>query len=223
MSDKNKVRLAHNVLDGLSAGRILSRENEQLLRSFLPELPAQKTLAEIIAHVDDAWSVASGNDWGGNSYNPNISIEDWLTELHEQLKGLIYTPDTVPALPDGMRLAEHAVYGRVVTSPKPNRDGIYDLLVPKPKFETGADWEYAHECELTFIDAEPAKPAHPEFLETEANYQNAPAGTVAAKDGWLAWIKQKNGDWSCDGGSEGGSILAQTGKRRVLRWGWTNE
>ena len=62
--------------------------------------------------------------------------------------------------------------------------------------------------------------AHPEFLETEADYQNAPAGTVAAKDGWLAWVKQKNGDWSCDGGSEEGSILAQTGKRHVLRWGW---
>ena len=65
--------------------------------------------------------------------------------------------------------------------------------------------------------------AHPEFLETEADYQNAPAGTVAAKDGWLAWVKQKNGDWSCDGGSEEGSILVQTGKRHVLRWGWTNE
>ena len=68
-----------------------------------------------------------------------------------------------------------------------------------------------------------AESAHPEFLETEADYQNAPAGTVAAKDGWLAWVKQKNGDWSCDGGSEEVSILAQTGKRHVLRWGWTNE
>ena len=65
-----------------------------------------------------------------------------------------------------------------------------------------------------------ARPAHPEFLETEADYENAPSGTVAAKDGWLAWVKQKNGDWSCDGGSEEGSILVQTGKRRVLRWGW---
>ena len=159
MSNENKVRLAHELLDEINARQDLTPEQTEVLRSFLPELPKQKTLAEIIAHVDDAWSVASDNDWGGNSYDPDVSIEGWLTELHEQLKGLIDTPATVPALPAGMRLADHAVYGRVVTSPKPNRDGIYDLLVPKSKFETGADWEYAHECELTFIDAEPAKPA----------------------------------------------------------------
>ena len=189
MTNANDVRRAHEVLDGLFAGRILSRENEQLLRSFLPELPKQKTLAEIIAHVDDAWSVASGNDWGGNGYDPNVSIEDWLTELHEQLKGLIGTPATVPALPAGMRLADHEQYGRVITSPKPNRDGVYDLLVPRPKFETGADWEYAHECELTFIDAEPAKPVRPEFLETEADYQNAPEGTIVACEDSPPWHK----------------------------------
>ena len=220
MSDENKARLAHDVLDGLSAGRILSRENEQLLRSFLPELPKQKTLAEIIAHVDDAWSAASDNGWGGNSYDPDVSIEDWLTEMHEQLKGLIDTPVAVPALPTGMRLADHEQYGRVITSPKPNRDGIYDLLVPKPKFETGADWEYAHECELTFIDAEPAKPAHPEFLETEADYQNAPEGTIVACNDSPPCHKF---------GSEWSSVLFYGMKddrgmsraiRRVLRWGW---
>ena len=220
MSDENKARLAHDVLDGLSAGRILSRENEQLLRSFLPELPAQKTLAEIIAHVDDAWSVASGNDWGGNSYNPNISIEDWLTELHEQLKGLIYTHATVPALPAGMRLADHAVYGRVVTSPKPNRDGIYDLLVPKPKFETGADWEYAHECELTFIDAEPAKPARPEFLETEADYAAAPEGTIVACDDSPPWYKFDSA-WLSTITHGRNDAKDMTGViREVLRWSW---
>ena len=55
MTNTNDVRRAHEVLDGLSAGRILSRENEQLLRSFLPELPKQKTLEEIYKYVDDAW------------------------------------------------------------------------------------------------------------------------------------------------------------------------
>ena len=221
MTNTNDARRAHDVLDGLFAGRILSRENEQLLRSFLPELPKQKALAEIIAHVDDAWSVASDNDWGGNSYNPNISIEDWLTELHEQLKGLIDTPATVPALPVGMRLADHEQYGRVITSPKPNRDGVYDLLVSRPKFETGADWEYAHECELTFTDAEPVKLAPPEFLETEADYTDVPEGTILTMDGLdTAWVKRFDG-WTSTGVSrERTSKELGYVRRRVLRWGW---
>ena len=66
MSDENKARLAHDVLDGLSAGRILSRENEQLLRSFLPEMPKQKTLEEITAHVYDAWLASSDYEFNGD-------------------------------------------------------------------------------------------------------------------------------------------------------------
>ena len=208
MSDENKARLAHDVLDGLSAGRILSRENEQLLRSFLPELPKQKTLEEIHKYVDDAWLKADDPE-----------LKEWLHELHAQLQGLKDTPVTVPALPEGIRLADHAAYGRVVTSPKPNRDGIYDLLVPKSKFATGADWDYAHECELTFIDAEPAKPAYPEFLETEADYENAPEGTIVACDDSPPCHRF---------GSEWSSVLFYGTKddrgmsraiRRVLRWG----
>lgn len=68
-----------------------------------------------------------------------------------------------------------------------------------------------------------AKSAHPEFLETEADYASAPRGTVAAKDGWLPWLKETGGRWSCGGGSEGESSLARSGKRRILRWGWANE
>ena len=220
MSNENKARLAHDVLDGLSAGRILSRENEQLLRSFLPEMPKQKTLEEITAHVYDAWLAASDYEFNGNEYDPDVTIEDWLLELHKQLKGLKDTPATVPALPAGMRLADHAEYGRVVTSPKPDQDGVYVLLISTPKVETGADWEYAHECELTFIDAEPAKPTHPEFLETEADYQNAPHGTVVAVSDRVPWVKVENGDWICGYGTKSDLAMALDGRRQVLRWGW---
>ena len=220
MSNENKVRLAHDVLDGLFEGRILSRENEQLLRSFLPELPKQKTLEEIAVHVYGALLGTSGNDWTGDKYDADVTLEAWLSDLHAQLKGLMDTPATVPALPAGMRLADHENFGRVVTSPKPNRDGIYDLLVPKPKFETGADWEYAHECELTFIDAEPAKSAHPEFLETEADYQDAPEGTIVASSGRFPWVKGAASGWACSGSTNSDFAMSKIGRRNVLRWGW---
>ena len=120
MTNANEVRRAHDVVDGLFAGRILSRKNEQLLRSFLPELPKQMKLEEITEHVRYAWIGTSDNVWDGNSYNTEITLESWLGELYVQLQGL--------------------------------------------------------------SDAEPAKPAHPEFLETEADYQNAPEGTIVACD-----------------------------------------
>ena len=150
MSDENKVRLAHDVLDGLFSGRILSQENEQLLRSFLPELPKQKTLEEIYEYVDDAWLEADGPE-----------SKEWLHELHAQLKGLKDTPVAVPA--------------------------------------------------------------HPEFLETEADYQKAPEGTIVACDDSPPCHKF---------GSEWSSVLFYGMKddrgmsraiSRVLRWGWANE
>ena len=215
MSDAD-IRKAHKLLDYVSQGRAVLDEEIELLRSFLPDLPKQKTLEEIVEHVRDAWVGASGNESAGNSYNTEIALESWLAELYVQLQGLKDTPVTVPALPAGMRLADHEQYGRVITSPKPNRDGVYDLLVPRPKFETGADWEYAHECELTFIDA---KPAHPEFLETEADYQNAPEGTIAACEDSPPWHKFDS-EWLSTAAYEGNSAKGMTGViRRVLRWG----
>lgn len=220
MTTANDARRAHTLLDEIMNGRKLGRHDVDHLRSFLPERPKQKTLEEIIERVYDAWMRTNYNEWAGNIDNPDILIEEWLVELHTQLQGLKDTPVNAPALPAGMRLADHEQYGRVITSPKPNRNGVYDLLVPRPKFETGADWEYAHECELTFIDAEPAKPAHPEFLETEADYQNAPEGTIAAWEDSLPWHKL-NAAWLSTAspvGSDAKSLSNIT--RRVLRWGW---
>ena len=112
MTNTNDVRRAHEVLDGLSAGRILSRENEQLLRSFLPELPKRKTLEELRRDVYDVWAGTNGNEWPDDMH---CDLETWLHELHAQLKGLKGASATVPALPAGMRLADHAEHGRVVS------------------------------------------------------------------------------------------------------------
>ena len=161
MSNENKARLAHDVLDGLSAGRILSQENEQLLRSFLPELPKQKTLEEITIHVLDTWSCTSDNYWGGDRFDPDVSIEDWLGELHAQLKGL--------------------------------------------------------------EDAPAAEPAHPEFLETEADYAAAPEGTIVACDDSPPWYKFDSA-WLSTITHGRNDAKDMTGViREVLRWSWGNE
>ena len=156
MTNVKKARWAHDVLDGLFAGRILSRENEQLLRSFLPELPKQKTLTELRHEVNDAWVGADGNEWPDDAHGV---LETWLLKLHEQLQGL-----------------EDA--------------------------------------------AKPAKPAHPEFLETEADYQNAPEGTIVACDDSSPWHKFES-VWLSTVVYEGNSAEAMAGVIRcVLRWGW---
>ena len=158
MSNTNDVRWAHDVLDGLFAGRILSRENEQLLRSFLPELPKQKTLEEITEQVYDAWTRTNCNEWAGNIDNPNILLEEWLVELYVQLQGL--------------------------------------------------------------ADAEPAKLTHPEFLETEADYENAPEGTIVACEDSPPWYKFDS-VWLSTVTCGSNSAESMSGIiREVLRWGW---
>ena len=151
MRNNNKARLAHDVLDGLFAGRILSRENEQLLRSFLPELPAQMSLEALRQDVHDVWAGVHGNEWPDDMY---CDLETWLYELHAQLQGLA-----------------------------------------------------------------PDMPAHPEFLETEADYENAPEGTIAACEDSLPWHKFDSA-WLSTAAYEGINAKNMTGIiRRVLRWG----
>ena len=217
MSDENKARLAHDVLDGLSAGRILSRENEQLLRSFLPELPKQKTLEEIAHDVYDAWGAAYGNDWADDVFG---ELEEWLYGLYEQLKGLIDSKPASPALPEGTRLADHPKYGRVVVSPKPNDIGQYKIFHLDDSYVSGADVNYVEADALTFIDAEPA---HPEFLETEADYQNAPEGTIVACEDSPPWHKFDS-TWLSTITHGRNDAKDMTGViREVLRWSWGNE
>ena len=151
MTNANDARRAHDVVDGLFAGRILSRENEQLLRSFLPELPKRKTLEELRREVYDVWAGTNGNEWPDDMY---CDLENWLYKLHKQLRGL-----------------------------------------------------------------EPAKPTHPEFLETEADYRNAPEGTIVACEDSSPWYKFDSA-WLSTTAYGGNSAKGMsTVIRHVLRWG----
>ena len=156
MTNANDARKAHKLLDYVSQGRAVLDEEIKLLRSFLPELPKQKTLTELRHEVNDAWVGADGNEWPDDAHGV---LETWLLELHEQLQGL-----------------ENA--------------------------------------------AKPAKPAHPEFLETEADYQNAPEGTIVASSGRFPWVKGAAGEWACSSSNNSNSAMSKIGRRNVLRWGW---
>ena len=157
MTNTNDARKAHKILDDLFKGNMVLDEEREFLRRALPELPAQKTLEEIIEHVYDAWMRTNYNEWAGNIDNPDILIEEWLVELHTQLQGLKDTPVNAPA--------------------------------------------------------------HPEFLETEADYDNAPEGTIVACDDSPPCHKFGS-EWSsvifCGTKDDRGMSRAI---RRVLRWG----
>ena len=62
--------------------------------------------------------------------------------------------------------------------------------------------------------------AHPEFLETEADYQNAPEGTIVASSGRFPWVKGAAGEWACSSSNNSNSAMSKIGRRNVLRWGW---
>lgn len=206
-ANANDVRSAHDLLDRLDSLTVLNKEQAKLLRSLLPELPKQKTLEEITEHVYDAWVGTEINEWPDDIHG---DLEIWLDELHTQLKGL--KCEAVPGLPAGMRIAVHAVYGRVVVSPDVNTYGRYLIFSLDFGMSAGSALRDVRPDSLTFIDAAPAapaEPAHPEFLETEADYQNAPEGTVVAVSGSkIPTVKD-----------DGWPVHMAVMRRRVLRWG----
>ena len=155
MSADNKIRLAHELLDEVNAREDLTPRQVGVLRSFLPELPKQKTLAEVAIEVYRAWYDTVGSDWDKESYG---DLDAWLHELHTHLVEIEDTPA--------------------------------------------------------------AAPAHPEILQTGAEYQEAPWGTiVATENSGIAWIKKNNGWSNTDGDGRADSQFLWGVPRKVLRWG----
>src|SRR5699024_9580216 len=214
------IREAHKLLDSLFDNSELSHAQIDLIRGLVPELPKQKTLEEIVHDVYEAWIASSGDEWIRDGVVGSvISLEDWLKELHEQLKGIKDTSAVFPALPAGMRLAAHENFGRVVVAPGVGIAKRHEILYLDPGMIAGTDIREVEPESLAFIDMEPANPTRPEFLETEADYAEAPNGTIVVKVDALPWVKEDNG-WTCAGASKGDYGMSLAGSRRVLRWGW---
>ena len=219
--DNKQARYLHRMLDRLAEGKTLNPQDVEALRKNLPELPKQKTLEEIAWDIHFAWCETSGNDWKEELFG---DLETWLSEQHSQLRAHLegVKSQAHPALPAGMRIADHEDYGRVVAAPIADSDGERMIFCLDKTSLTGAGRCWAHEDSLTFIDAEPAAPAHPEFLETEADYQKAPEGTIVALDDTeTVWLK-RFGAWKSTDGDHGVTCVGLSASRlRVLRWGWS--
>ena len=64
------------------------------------------------------------------------------------------------------------------------------------------------------------QPEHPATLETQADYEKAPAGTVVALNLFTPWTKKSDGRWESGTSSVGSDDLRLSGPHTVLRWGW---
>ena len=207
------VRTAHKLLDRVSQGRAVLEEEISLLRSFLPELPAQKTLEEITELVNEAWGFTHVNEWDDDAYG---SLESWLSDLETQLQGVKETSANVPELPVGMRLAKHENRGLVVATGWIDSDNEHFCVYRSDELGHGT-YAFLPESSLTFLDSEPA---HPEFLQTGAEYQEAPWGTIVAmEDSLIVWVKKDDSWSSTDGERRTDSQFLWGVPRKVLRWG----
>lgn len=89
------------------------------------------------------WAVAAlGGSFADDDYHDHE-----ITLIHK----LVVEP---PALPEGMRIADHKTFGRVVVSPKVDTDGDYKVFISGTEEITGASWGYANKNELTFLGGE---------------------------------------------------------------------
>ena len=213
MATANQVREVHKLLDDWMRNKGLYADEVQMVRSLLPELPKQKTLEEITELVNEAWGFTHVNEWDDDAYG---SLESWLSDLETQLQGVKETSASVPELPVGMRLAKHENRGLVVATGWIDSDNEHFCVYRSDALGRGA-YAFLPESSLTYLDSEPA---HPEFLETGAEYEEAPQGTIVAKESVsIAWIKKNNGWLNTDGSGRTDGQALWGVPRKVLRWG----
>lgn len=86
------------------------------------------------------WMVKDGDD-----------VELWVEEALEPVARLV--PET-HTLPEGMRLADHKEYGRLVVSPGVDTDGDHKFLRSDSSNMTGASWGYVNKGTFTFLDGD---------------------------------------------------------------------
>lgn len=97
MTDINKTRQLHRLLDKVADSQVLDSYDIAHLRATLPELPKKMTLEEITEHVYDAWVGTEINEWPDDIHG---DLEIWLDELHAQLQGVKTHAEPFPVHPE---------------------------------------------------------------------------------------------------------------------------
>ena len=225
MTTPDNVRYAHDIIDDIANGYTPNSYDLNLLRGFLPEKPQQKTLGELVEEVKQVWGATVSNTWPEDTHG---ELDGWLWEFHTQLEGLEKTQDknpqadpsqasqASPRLPEGMRLATHPDFGLCVVAPTTDEDGDRRIFYLSDNVQTGADCRWVPVVHLSFLEEETP---HPEFLVGEADYRNAPDGTIVACEDSPPFHKFHDKWSSVDFIEMKDDRGMSRARRRVLRWG----
>lgn len=89
---------------------------------------------------------------GAHHPRPDLDRLEWPAGDHGAEPEL----EPAPALPAGWRIADHDVYGRVVTvTQTPNSAGNVYFVYPEPADQKGHYWHLCAPDKLTYTDTEP--------------------------------------------------------------------
>ena len=153
---------------------------------------------------------------------------DWLRQMEASLPDRLF----------GAR-ATHPEYGEgIVISHFPYEDGgTVRFVSHSGATGDGTCSRWVHSSALTFhtpdmsknaaeidtftehVDGIDTTPDHPEFLETEEDYKDAPRGTIVAEDELWPIILTRSG-WECPNRIYVSHDAMAGIRRRVLRWKW---
>ena len=164
---------------------------------------------DLLGVVPIEWYRAAARHILATTTPPTMADVEWDAEVHAGL------------------CAEHEDYGTVRMLDHDHHDGTILCLTSRLRHEWSA------ECDLTplqgtRLDLTPRRepdpdptPDHPEALTIEADYRNAPTGTVVATEGAEVWTKDLDGLWEtfCIASGYNNYLMADEA-RQVLRWGW---
>lgn len=115
--------------------------------------------------ADELWLVEfDGNEWVGKRNRGDEDTFTWrVASLGIKGSGMAEDSDMTlihklvaepPALPEGMRLADHEEYGRMVVSPKVDVMGDYKVFHSTSDDISGATQRYVDESKFDFLDGE---------------------------------------------------------------------
>ena len=183
----------------------MTRTDAQIAREWAEKI----SIREKITFSVDNETLAAARHILATTTAPTMADVEWDDEVHAGL------------------CAEHLTYGIVRMLEGDSHGDILFLYVEEGRLRTR--WTVPNKLTPlpgTRVDLTPRRdpestPDHPTVLTIEADYRNAPVGTIVAEDGASPWIKDDMGFWIVVGDDESETSWAMAGiRRRVLRWGW---